>query len=164
MKTLSPKELFCSLIFPVAVLLPCLIITLLLLPLTLALFTSGERVAAVLLVWAVNIVSIGCGGILPIVLTVKKQTDTSKYLVNRCGILFVTAALFVGSTFITEPLHADFLPEIILIASIIVSAVYHIRKAGKHTEWIIICLSDPILYFLMYILVIFAVYFVVEIG
>ena len=164
MKTLSPKELFGSLIFPVVVLLPCLIITLLLLPYALAIFASGERRLDVLLLWAANIVSIVCGGVLPIVLTVKTQTDTSKYLVNRCGILFVTAVLFVGSTFIVQPLHADFLPEIILIASIIVSAVYHIRKAGRHTEWIIVCLSDPILYFLMYILVIFAIFFVVENG
>ena len=155
MKTLSPKELFGSLIFSVLVLLPCLILILVLFPLTLALLMSGERVFEVLVFWAVNIAGIVCGGVLPITLTVKKQTDTSKYLVNRFGILFVTAVLVVGSSFIAEYFNAPFLPVIILIASIIVSAVYHIHKAGKHTERIIICLSDPILYFLMNILVIF---------
>ena len=155
MKTLSPKELFCSLIFPVLVLLPCLILILFLFPLTLALLMSGEKVFEVLVFWAVNMAGIICGGVLPMILTVKKQTDTSKYLVNRCGILFVTAVLVVGSSFIAEYYNASFLPIIVLIASIIVSAVYHIRKADKRKEWIIICLSDPILYFLMNVLVIF---------
>ncbi|MCH5200447.1 MAG: hypothetical protein J1F60_05750 [Oscillospiraceae bacterium] len=164
MKKLSPKELFGSLIFPVLVLLPCLILILVLFPLTLAQLLSGERVFEVLFFWAVNIAGIVCGGVLPIVLTVKTQMDTSKYLVNRFGILFVTAVLVVGSSFIAEYFNAPFLPVIILIASIIVSAVYHIRKADRHREWIIICLSDPILYFLMNILVIFTFAVVVENG
>lgn len=161
MKRLSPKELFGSLIFPALVLLPCLTLLLLLFPLTLALLLSGERVFEVLFFWAVNIAGIVCGGILPIILTTKKQTDTSKYLVNRFGILLITAILTAGSSFIAEYFNASFLPVIVLIASIIVSAVYHIRKAASHAEWIIICLSDPILYFLMNVLVIFTLAVVV---
>ena len=161
MKTLSPKELFGSLIFPVLALLPCLILILVLFPLTLAVLLSGERVFEVLFFWAVNTAGIVCGGVLPIILTVKKQMDTSKYLVSRFGILFITAILTVGSSFIAEYFDASFLPVIVLIASIIVSVVYHIRKAANHAEWIIICLSDPILYFLMNVLVIFTLAVVV---
>lgn len=143
---LSPKGLILSLIFPVLTLLPCS-------ALAAVLFLDRMPFSGMFLGWWIpSIAGILCGGVLPIVLTAVTKTDTSGYLLKRCVILAAMAAYYVGAFLIIAWINevSDFVIAVFAIAPLIVSAVYHIRKAGKHTEWIIICLSDPVLYFVIW--------------
>lgn len=137
------KSLILSLIFPVITTLLCSAFAVLLFIMNVpfvGLFTGW---------WITCAAGILLGGALPIVLTVVTKTDTSGALKMR-GIIFAgTAAFYVAAHFITVLINniSDISIAVIVIVPIVMSAVYHIRKADKHLQWIIICLSDPILYF-----------------
>ena len=137
------KSLVLSLIFPVITALLCTAFTVVLFIMSapfVGLFTGW---------WIICAAGILLGGALPIVLTVITKTDTSGALKIRFAVFAGELAFYVAAYFIIALINevSDISIAVIVIVPIVVSAVYHIRKADKHLQWIIICLSDPILYF-----------------
>ena len=141
---MKKKSLILSLIFPV-------ITTLLCSAFMVILFIMDAPFVGLFTWWWITCAAgILLGGVLPIVLTVITKTDTSGVLKKRGIILAATAAFYVAAYFIIGLINvtSDVSIAVIVIVPVIMSAVYHIRKADKqHLKWIIICLSDPILYF-----------------
>ena len=127
--------------------------TLLCLAFAIVLFCIGAPFVGLFTGWWITCAAgILLGGALPVVLTVVTGTDTSGALPKRGVIFAATAAFYVGAHFIIAIINdvSDVAIAILVIVPVIVSAVYHIRNADKHMQWIIICLSDPILYFDMW--------------
>lgn len=140
------KSLILSLIFPVITALLCLAFAILM-------FSADMSFVGLFTGWWITCAAgILLGGALPIVLTVINKTDTSGALKIRGIIFAATAAFYVAAHFIIAIINevSDTAIAVIVIVPIIMSAVYHIRRADKHLQWIIICLSDPILYFDMW--------------
>ena len=140
---MNKKSLILSLIFPVITALLCSAFAV-------VLFTLNAPFVGLFTWWWITCAAgILLGGVLPIVLTVVTKTDTSEALKTRGMIFGGTAAFYLAAHFIIGIINvtSDISIAVIVIVPIIMSAVYHIRKADKHLQWIIICLSDPILYF-----------------
>ena len=143
---LSTKELVLSLIFPVIILLFALV-----------LFAQICMGYLSFEIWCA--IAALCGGVLSIVLTVITKTDTSRFLTVRFAELFVSMVVFVGSFYISNAAGNMFYFTVIPAAVFIMTVVYYIRKSTVRTEWIIILLSNPYIYFIL-----FFILFVIELN
>ena len=97
--------------------------------------------------------SIGCalsvllGGILPIMITIGTETSTSSYLKDR-SLSFLGALILITIAWLLDGvLNTTFIMWCTLFLSDVLLTLYYIKIAKSGTERLIICISNPILYF-----------------
>lgn len=139
MKKLTRRQLINSLVFPIMT----TVWGLLSLAFTLFLYGFSELRATDF----VPVAAIIIGGILCGVLTATLGIETGQYFLPRICILLSTIfVISVADEFLgNDPIIEFFL----LLVSNAINAIYFVKRT-KSSEWIIIFLSNPVLYYLVY--------------
>lgn len=92
----------------------------------------------------IYIAAVVIGGILSGVLTVTLGIETGRYFLPR--LLILISVIFVNSVVVESLIDIPMFSFVLLIASLIFGAVYFKNKT-TFSEWIIIFLSNPVLYY-----------------
>lgn len=92
------------------------------------------------------------GGILPAALTVSLRTDTSSYIRQRIILLIISVVFCAFSWLLTLYCFTEWIILCIPIIMIIATTVYFSFKSNCFKEWLIIFLSNPIMYYLIVII------------
>lgn len=142
------KQLILSMVFPLIILLLCIFLLVMM-------FLFEDPYSGLQGLGCFKyacFVSMLCGGVTPIAITIIKKVDTSRFFLSRvCGLLCISF-LFVVAVFLSSFVMVWVLPWIVLGISLLFSTLYYIRKVNRRVEMIVIFLSNPLLYFVMLLL------------
>jgi len=92
----------------------------------------------------VYFVAIGIGGILCAILTITVGIETGQYFLPRLLILLSTIFVIAMAG---EFLEVDYRIELVLVLASLVFSALFFKKRTKFSEWIIVFLSNPVLYY-----------------
>lgn len=117
-------------------------------------FISEAVLACELQYMLLAAVSVVVGGVTPIFLTFFYKADTSRYLLGRIIFPVGSAVLPVSLGWLSVVTHfnAAALLWSILALSVICPTVYCIIKADSWVKRVIMCLSNPAIYFTLFVM------------
>lgn len=144
MKKLTRRQLVCSLLFPIGIIIWAIVWY----------FRWAWLIDSVkpvfIFQWGMPIIAVVCG-VLPIILTLSTGADTGQYILPRVLISVSTIGVIgIASEFVNV---SGQMRIFLLIVSAVISALYFYKfRPTKFSEWIVIFFSNPVLAALIYYL------------